>query len=52
MFQLGKLIAGGGFGVGTIAAIIVLAFLLYMLLRKSKYTDEGVLAVSAVAAAK
>jgi ferrous iron transport protein B len=52
VFQLGKLIAGGGFGVGTIAAIIVLAFLLYMLLRKSKYTDEGVLAVSAVAAAK
>ena len=52
VFQLGKLFAGGGFGLGTIVAIILLAFVVYMLFRKSKYTDEGVLAVSAVSAAK
>ena len=52
VFQLGKLFAGGGFGLGTIVAIILLAFIVYMLFRKSKYTDEGVLAVSAVSAAK
>ena len=34
VYQLGLLFAGAGFGVGTAVAILLLAFFLYMLLRK------------------
>ena len=51
VFQLGKLFAGGGFGVGTAVAVIVLAFIIYMLFRKNKYEGSSESAVSAVAAA-
>jgi len=40
VFQLGKLFAGAGFGIGTIVAIAVLAFLVYMLFRKNKYESK------------
>ena len=42
LFQLGKLLAGAGFTVGTAAAIAVLAFMLYMLFRKNKYAVQTV----------
>ena len=44
VYQLGTLLTGGGFGIGTVAAIIALAALLYLLFRKNKY-DENVLTV-------
>ncbi len=45
IYQLGVLFTGGGFGPGTVAAIILLAILIYLLFRKnrySEYTDESV----------
>ena len=50
VYQLGMLISGGGFGIGTVAAVLVLAFLVYMLVRKNKY-DDSRLTVRAVSAA-
>lgn len=50
--QLGGLIAGTvSFGIGTIAALVVLAALVYLFVRKNKY-DNSVPTVSSVAAAK
>ena len=40
VYQLGSLFAGGGFGVGTAAALVVLAILIYLLLRKNKYETK------------
>ncbi len=40
VYQLGLLFNGAGFGIGTVAAILVLAFLLYMLFRKNKYDEN------------
>ncbi len=51
VYQIGLLFTGGGFGIGTVVAIIVLAALLYLLLRKNK-AEDGHTTVSAVAAAK
>lgn len=36
VYQLGMLLTGQGFGVGTVAAIIVLAFMLYLIFRPYK----------------
>ena len=48
VYQLGGLILGEvSFGLGTVAAIIALAFLLYMMFRKNKYSNDH-LSVSAV----
>ena len=48
VYQLGGLILGEvGFGLGTVAAIIALAFLLYMMFRKNKYSNDH-LSISAV----
>lgn len=40
VYQLGSLFSGGGFGVGTVVAIVVLVGLLYLLFRKNKYSDN------------
>lgn len=40
VYQFGKLIVLGSFGAGTVAAFIVLAFMLYMLVRKDPYHDK------------
>ncbi len=40
VYQLGLLFVGGGFGVGTVVAILLLAFLVYMLFRKNPYDDN------------
>ena len=51
VYQIGGLIAGQvGFGAGTVAAAVVLAGLVYLLVRRNKY-DENHLTVSGVAAA-
>ena len=51
VYQIGGLLLGEvAFGLGTVAAVLALAFLVYMLLRKNKY-DENTRTVSAVNAA-
>ena len=40
VYQLGTYILGGVLSVGTIAALVVLVVLIYLLVRKNKYTDN------------
>lgn len=40
VYQLGSFFAGGSFGLGTIAAILTLIALFYLLFRKNKYEDK------------
>ena len=49
--QFGGLFTGNGNVIGVIAAVLVLAFMIYMLVRKNKY-DDNTLSISAVKAAK
>lgn len=41
VYQFGSLFTGGGFGVGTVAAIIVLALFLYLLFRPNKKANDN-----------
>lgn len=41
VYQLGMFFAGGAFGIGTAAALVVLTYLLYLLFRKNKYEKES-----------
>ncbi|MGN0658304.1 MAG: ferrous iron transport protein B [Emergencia sp.] len=50
VYQFWTLLAGGGFSLGTAAAVVVLAFLLYMLFRPAP--KEGKLSDSSVEAAR
>ena len=53
IFQFGTLFTGGGFGIGTVAAIVILIGFLYMLFRPYKEsTSLNVNTVSSVRAAK
>ncbi len=40
VYQLGKLFAGGGFGLGTIVAVILLVGLIYLIVRPQKNASE------------
>ncbi len=40
VYQLGALLFGGGFGLGTVAAAVAVVFLGYLLLRKNKYDGK------------
>ena len=40
VYQLGLLFTGAGFGVGTVVAFLLLAFLVYMIVRKNPYDDN------------
>ena len=51
VYQLGSLFTGGGFGVGTVVAIALLACLVYLLARRNKY-DGNTLTVRSVAAVR
>ena len=42
VYQIGSLLTGGAFGVGSIVAIILLAVLLFMLFRPDPYKDQKV----------
>lgn len=42
IYQLGAFLSGGGFGMGTIAALLVLAGLLYLMFRKNKYEKNTI----------
>ena len=39
-YQLGSLFLTGAFGVGTVAALAVLAFLIFLLVRPNKYNAD------------
>jgi ferrous iron transport protein B len=41
VYQFGTLFAGGGFGVGTVAAILALALFVFMLVRRPKNTGRA-----------
>ncbi len=43
VYQLGSFFAGSGFGLGTAAAIVVLAALIYLLVRKNKFDEQHML---------
>ena len=40
VYQFGSWFVGGGNVIGTVAAAVVLAFILYMLVRKNKYENR------------
>ena len=40
VYQLGLLFAGAGFTIASAAALIVLGFMLYMLLRRNRYDEN------------
>ena len=41
VYQLGMLLTGGGFGLGSVVAIAALAVLVYLLVRKNKYEGSA-----------
>ncbi|MBQ2976159.1 MAG: ferrous iron transport protein B [Clostridia bacterium] len=47
VYQLGSLFSGAGFGIGTVAALVVLAALIYLLVRKNPYHENAVKSVKA-----
>jgi ferrous iron transport protein B len=49
-YQLASLFSGGGFGIGTVAAIIVLGFMVYLLVKKPYQPKTKLSMVSAVEA--
>ena len=48
VYQFGLLFTGGGFGVWTVFAILVTAFMGYMLFRKQKYDGNSISSVSSM----
>ena len=51
VYQIGSVLTGGAFGAGTVAGIVVLAVLLYLLLRPDPYKNNKVYAKRSVQAA-
>lgn len=43
VYQFGLLFTGGGFGIGTVFALLVLAAFIYLLFRKNGFNTKGVL---------
>ena len=41
VYQLGLVVSGAGFGIGTVAGIAVLAGMVYLLFRKNPYDESG-----------
>ena len=50
-YQLGSLFAGGGFGIGTVIAILLIAVLIWLLFRKGYVPEEGKKSLTSVDAA-
>ena len=50
-YQLGSLFAGGGFGIGTVVAILLIAVLIWLLVRKGYVPDESKKSLTSVDAA-
>lgn len=51
VYQLGSLFAGGGFGIGTVIAILLIAVLIWLLFRKGYVPDESKKSLTSVDAA-
>ena len=45
VYQFGMLLSGGGFGVGTLFALVCLACLVWLLFRRNKYSDNNTTAI-------
>ena len=52
IYQFGTFAAGGAFGLGTAAAVLILVFMLFMLLRPDPYKDKRRTVKSSVEAAR
>ena len=52
VYQIGTLVTGGGFGVGTAVAFVVVAVMLFMLFRPDPYKHKKTYAKSSVQAAR
>ncbi len=50
VYQIGSLFVGGGFGIGTVIAILAVIAIVYLLVRKNPYDEEHLGSVSAVRA--
>ena len=50
VYQIGSLFVGGGFGIGTVIAILAVIAIIYLLVRKNPYDEEHLGSVSAVRA--
>ena len=50
-YQLGSLFAGDGFGIGTVVAILLIAVLIWLLVRKGYVPEEGKKSLTSVDAA-
>jgi ferrous iron transport protein B len=50
VYQIGTVLAGGAFGIGTVVAILIIIGFLYMLFRPYKESKELQLNVSSVKA--
>ena len=50
IYQIGTVVTGGAFGIGTVAAILLVIGFLYLLFRPYKQSDSLKLNVSSIAA--
>ena len=50
VYQIGSLFVGGGFGIGTVIAILAVIAIIYLLVRRNPYDEEHLGSVSAVRA--
>ena len=42
IYQFGTVLTGGAFGIGTVAAIVILVIMLFLLFRPDPYKDQKV----------
>ncbi len=50
VYQIGSLFVGGGFGVGTVIALVAVAAIVYLLVRPNRYDEDRPVTISAVRA--
>ena len=50
VYQIGSLFVGGGFGVGTVIALVAVAAIVYLLVRPNRYDQDRPVTISAVRA--
>ena len=50
VYQIGSLFVGGGFGIGTVIALVAVAAIVYLLVRPNRYDQDRPVTISAVRA--
>ena len=50
VYQIGSLFVGGGFGIGTVIALVAVAAIVYLLVRPNRYDEDRPVSISAVRA--